>query len=141
MKFLCRKDYNGKNLLGEKISIKAGTPLETQGDILVYDRRPLFHIYSQNARNFVVWNDDGFGIQRTIYEDIIIFSTRTRIWKDPHGEIKITRFTPIEMQYIRDNFPQFLEPNLEVLAFNNYFFIGSDIKEVGQLATYLQGNI
>ena len=140
MKFFCRKDYSGKNLLGEDIVIKAGEPLDTQGEILVYDKRPLFHIHSQNARNYMIWNDDGFGIQRTIYEDIILFSPRTRMWKDTSGTLRITRWTPLEMQYIRENFPQFLEPDLEVLAFNNYFFIGSPIKEVGQLATYLEGN-
>ena len=126
MKFLCRKDYSGKNLLGEDIVIKAGEPLDTQGEILVYDKRPLFHIHSQNARNYMIWNDDGFG--------------RTRMWKDTSGTLRITRWTPLEMQYIRENFPQFLEPDLEVLAFNNYFFIGSPIQEVGQLATYLEGN-
>ena len=61
--------------------------------------------------------------------------------KDASGTLRITRWTPLEMQYIRENFPQFLEPDLEVLAFNNYFFIGSPIQEVGQLATYLEGNI
>ena len=79
MKFLCRKDYSGKNLLGEDIVIKAGEPLETQGEILVYDKRPLFHIHSQNARNYMIWNDDDFGIQRTIYEDIILFSKNTYV--------------------------------------------------------------
>lgn len=140
MKFLCRKNYNGKNLLGEDAFIEAGTPLETQGDIIVYDKKPLFHIYSQNARNFMVWNDDGFCIQRATYEDTILFSPRDRMWKDSSGAVRITRFTPMEMQYIRDNFSQFLEDDLEVLTFNNYFFIGAPIKEVGQLATYLQEN-
>ena len=140
MKFLCRKEYNGKNLLGEEVSIKSGEALETQGDIIVYNRKPLFHIYSQNARIHMVWNDDGFGIQRTTYEDTILFSHRDRMWKDSSGTLRITRWTPTEMQYIRDNYPQFLEPNNEVLAFNNYFFIGSPIQEVRQLATYLEGN-
>jgi hypothetical protein len=140
MKFLCRKDYNGKNLIGEDVLIKSGELLETQGDIIVYDRKPLFHIYSQNTRIYMVWNDDGFGIQRATYEDTILFSPRERMWKDSSGAIRITRWTPTEMQYIRENYFQFLESDSEVIAFNNYFFIGSPIEKVNELATYLQGN-
>lgn len=136
MNFVSRTEYKGKIMTGQEVTIPQGVTLTTYNNILSYDRLPVCHINSQVCKDNFVWADDGYVNLRIQYENIILFDPRVKFWDERY----YGRFSKEEVQYIRNNFPQFLEKDQETLLFNNYFYIGSDIKEVELLALYLKEN-
>lgn len=136
MTFVSRKEYKGKIMTGQEVTIPEGVTLTTYNNIVSYDRLPICHINSQVCKDNFVWADDGFVDLRIQYENIILFDVRIKFWDDKfYG-----RFSKEEVAYIRNNFPQLVEKEQEALLFNNYFYIGSNIKEVEALALYLKDN-
>ena len=129
MTFVSRKEYKGKIMTGQEVTIPEGVTLTTYNNIVSYDRLPICHINSQVCKDNFVWADDGFVDLRIQYENIILFDVRIKFWDDKfYG-----RFSKEEVAYIRNNFPQLVEKEQEALLFNNYFYIGSNIKEIEKI--------
>lgn len=150
MKFLLRKDFNGKNLFGMSVSIEAGTYLESDNKYILFNRLPIFAIRSEMAKNVCVWADDGHEQERLLYELVIVFNTRIKEWTEKvpvyddsgkitkYEEVTITgRFTPREVKYIRANFSNLLTDDENTIRFNDYFYVGSNINEIYNLYIYL----
>ena len=141
--------YKGRNLLGQDICIPYKEDIQVEGSYLYYEGAPFCSKTSEVARKYFVWNGDGYWEARKAYEDVIYLKPRTKKWEkdipiyDGNGNIIGTqketfygRFTPNEIRYIRENFPEFVESS-EGLIFSNYFFMGSDIMRVKELFEYL----
>ena len=149
MKFLLRKNYEGKNLFGENVSLKEGSYLESDDKYILYNGLPIFAIRSSIAKSLCIWADDGHESQRLFFESGILFNNRIVEWtstipiynedNEISGYEKIKqrgRFSPKEVSYIRENFKNLLT-NESVLRFNDYFYVGSSISEIGKLYNYL----
>lgn len=149
MKFLLRKNFTGKNLFGKEVDIPSGSYLESNKTFILYNKLPLVGVRSDMAKKFFIWADDGNEQARLMCEDIILFQPREREWTanipiyDDYGnimsyeEVEVTgRFTPEEVSFIKTNFSQFVldEPTL---IFNDFFYIGSDIKDIQKLTAYI----
>lgn len=149
MKFLLRKDFNGKNLFGKEVNIECGSYLDSDKNYILYNKLPLVGIRSDMAKKFFVWADDGNEQARLICEDIILFQPREREWTvkipqyDDSGNITgyenlivSGRFTPEEVSYIKTSCSHLVldEPTL---IFNDFFYIGSNIEDIQRLAAYI----
>lgn len=147
--FICREDFHGKNLIMQDIFVPFDTSVESDDRYLYFEGYPFCFIDSQVARDYFVWNGDGKGSIRKGLEEIIIFLPREREWEvqipiyDEQYNIigykkgyAIGRYTPQEVEYIKKNFPKLVKdgPNIE---WSDWLFIGSDIKELQELASYL----
>jgi len=150
MDFVAIKDYKGKNLLVQEIFIPYGTEIEMEKDFLYFQGIPFCANSSEVARKNFVWNGDGRWQARRAFEETIYLAPRRREWEmevpvyDDNGNVIgkekqyfSGRFTPAEIKYIKENFSEFLEPG-DGLVFNEYFFVGSDIRRVQELADYLE---
>lgn len=149
MKFLLRKKFSGKNLFGIPVEIEANTYHESDNTYILYNKLPLCNIRSDTAKQMFIWADDGNEYERYACENIILFSFREREWTIQipkydgnneiigYDEIVVTgRFTPDEVSYIKKTFPHLVLDG-PTLIFNDFFYVGSDIKDLQKLATYL----
>ena len=150
MNYLVIEEYKGKNFINQEIIIPADTAVERVGDLIYFKGTPFCTWKSQVAKDYLVWNDDGCAADRKYYESIILFSPRMRRWKESipiynEFDIKIGekeiiqegRFSPNEIKYIKMRFPQFVK-NEAGLSFNDFFYCGSNIEDIRELAVYLQ---
>jgi len=149
MKFYTRLPFNGNNVADMEISIPRYTHVDADDKYILWNKIPVCTLDSKVARDYFVWADDGYEVERAYYEDVILFNPRIKQWTeevpiyDEHGNIighntviKEGRYTPLEVEYMFTNFPQFFD-NIGVVIFNKYFYRQSDIKEVKALAEYL----
>ena len=149
MKFLLRKDFKNKNIFGMDVEIKGNTYLISDDTYILYNKLPLCTIRSDLAKRFFVWADDGCEYSRLSCENIILFSPREREYTvqipkyDSNNEIigydEVTataRFTPDEVSYIKKTYPHLVLDGPS-LIFNDFFYVGSDIKDLQDLAIYL----
>lgn len=149
MKFLTRIPFNGKNLLGQPVSIPAGEYVFSDDRYILYNGLPICAPRSRIARTYFIWADDGQENNRAAYIGIILFNERTRIYKsrtpiyDEDGNIvsyregyAATRFSPEEVEYLTKNFSHLIKPG-DGFLFNDLFYIGSDIKDLQKMASYL----
>jgi len=146
--FLARNNFTCKNLLNQEISFKTGDYVDDINGYLYKDGIPFCTTTSQLARDRFIWAGDGHEFARLEYETIILFSPRSRVWDievpvyDENGNIidykkekREARFLPSEVDYIIEHFPDLVET--ESFLFNDYFYKGSDILEIKELADYL----
>ena len=149
MNYLVRLDYKGKDFLLNDIEIPQGLYLERVKDNIYFNGIPFCTWRSNVAKNYLIWNGDGCAEQRLYYENIIIFSEREEIWEETIplydkygniiGETKVAnsgRFSPNEIAYMRKTFPDLIKEG-SVFSFNDYFYTGSSIEEIKNLANYL----
>lgn len=149
MKFLVRKIYKGKNLVGMDIEIPEGTYVDADNKYILWNRLPVCIYRSQTAKDYFIWADDGFEFTRLRYENVILFNDRERLWKkeipiyDNEGKFiknevvyNSTRFTPEEVKFMKENFSKFLVDG-DGFVFNDLFYVGSDIKEIEKIVSYL----
>ena len=138
MKYKCFREFKVKTLTdGREVIIPPSAELIRLGDFLYYKNLPICVWRSQIAKDNLIWNGDGQADKRLEYESRILFSSRKKTWTEYNGKDTITRsarFTPTEFEYMTDHFPQFFT---EDGLFNDYFFVGSHISELKELADYL----
>lgn len=147
--YLVYKTYTGKNLLSQDVEIPVGTYVDRVGDLVYFEGIPFCTWRSYVAKNYLIWNGDDQAETRLLYENIIIFGERVRIWStevpvyNESGKeigkklVRVTgRFSPNEISYMKKMFPQLLKEE-DVFNFNDYFYTGSSIKEIEALANYL----
>lgn len=150
MKFLVRKRYSGKNLLGQNIDIPENIYIESDNKFILWYGLPVCIYRSKLANEHFVWADDGFEHSRTMFEESILFTDRLKIWSesvpiyDDLGNVtsyktvnRSARFSPEEVEYIKKNFSHLVLPG-DGLVFNDLFYIGSDIKDIEKLARYIE---
>ena len=149
MKFLVRKDFNINNLFGMPVSAEAGSYLESDDKYILINGLPVFSVTSDMAKTYCIWADDGQEDLRLMYESVIVFNPRMKEWKiqvpsyDDEGNLigyesrtVMGRFSPDEIDYMKKNFSQFLAKG-QVFRFNDFFYIGSDIKDISNLYKYI----
>lgn len=156
MKFYLIDNYEEKNLIGEKVFIEKGSILSTDNndEYICYQDVPLCTIDSNVARTRFIWADDGDYLRRLYLEKEIVLDPRIRTWEvkvpiyDERGKIsryeylEITgRFSPVEVKYIKKNFPSLIEKNESGIIFNSYFYHGSKIEDLEKLAYYLENHM
>lgn len=145
--FICVKSYIGKNMMGSKVEIQAGSLLERKGNYIFWNNVPLCTWRSQIAKTYMVWNDNFERRARAL--KIILNENRISYWneqvalRDENGD-KVTsqtvqfsgRYSPKEIAYIKEHYPSLLE-NADGLHFNDFFYVGSNIDTLESLAEYL----
>lgn len=149
MKFLVRKEFNGKNLLGHDIHIPCSVYVESDSKFILWEGLPVCIFRSNLANEYFIWADDGFEQTRLTFEDAILFKKRTKIWNetvpiyDDNGNLikyetveHVGRYSPEEVNYIRTNFNHLILPG-DGFVFNDLFYIGSNIKDIEKIARYL----
>lgn len=146
--FMVRMNTKCKNLLNQEITLKTGEYISELDGYLYKDGIPFCTPTSQLARNYLIWAGDGHEMSRMDYENTILFNPRVKVWDieipvyDGEGNIirydkvkREGRFSPEEMDYMREHFSNLLEK--DCFLFNNFFYKGSDIQEIRDLACYL----
>ena len=134
MKYKCFREFKVKTLTdGREITIPPSAELIRLGEFLYYKNLPICVWRSQIAKDNLIWNGDGQADKRLEYESRILFSSRKKTWEEI-GVTRSARFSPEEFEYMTDHFPQFFT---EDGLFNDYFFVGSHISELKELADYL----
>lgn len=147
--YVCRKDFNGKNLLMQDIFIPFDTEINIEGRYLYFEGYPFCLEGSHVARTYFVWNGDGKGSMRRALEDIILFLPREREWKamipivDESGQIieyreviVSGRYTPQEIEYIKEHFPNLVK-NCSGIEWSDNLYKSTDLDELKELAAYL----
>ncbi len=147
MKYKCFKEFKGKDLNSNSLTVPVGAELTRNGDMLYYNDQPVCIWRSQVAKAYMVWDGDGCADERLGYLNTIVFGPREVSWTelvkevDENGnevgeklETRTDRYTPDEAQYMLEHFPQFFN---EDWRFNDYFYVGSHISEQKDLANYL----
>ena len=91
-KYFTRKRARFKSLYGNDVNLPYGTRVLRKGDVLFFEGKPLTYISSQNAFDYFVQDDDGFGKKRSELVNAItkILSKRDqnyqkrwdRVWSD-----------------------------------------------------------
>ena len=145
-KFKTRETYKGLNMIGETVEIPRGTDVECRRGHIYYDGAPVCYYTSQIARDYFVWNDNDDFNARAVLLNTILFNNDMKVWTEEvdvlsqTGEvvdkvftIKQGKFTPKEAEMIKLMFPKMVE-NDSNLRFSQYFFTGSSIKELSDLA-------
>jgi len=146
--FMVRANFTCKNLLNKEVSFTTGDYVDELGGYLYKNGIPFCLQTSQLARDYLIWAGDGHELARADYEEIILFSSRVKMWDvevpiyNKDGEVighetrkRIGRFLPSEMDYMKEHFPDLMES--DSFMFNNFFYKGSDILEIKELAEYL----
>ena len=98
------------------------------------------------ARDYFVWNDNDDFDARAVLLNTILFNNDMKVWVEEvdvlskTGEVvdkvfttKQGKFTPKEAEMIKLMFPKMVENDAN-LRFSQYFFTGSSIKELSDLA-------
>lgn len=147
MKYKCFKEFKGKDLNLKSLTVPVNSELIRQGDILYYNDQPVCIWRSQVAKDYFIWNGDNCADERLGYLKTIVFDPREVSWEelvkefDEEGNITdeklethTDRYTPEESKYMLEHFPQFFDDNWR---FNDYFYVGSHISELKDLANYL----
>lgn len=147
MKYKCFKEFKGKDLNLKPLTVPVNSELIRKGDILYYNDQPVCIWRSQVAKDFMVWNGDNCADERLGYLKTIVFDPRMKTWEelvketDEEGnvvnekmETRSDRYTPDEASYMLEHFPQFFNDDWR---FNDYFYVGSHISELKDLANYL----
>lgn len=76
--YFTRKRAKFKALSGEVVNLPYGTLVEGDGGVLFYSGKPLTYRTSQNAIDYFVQNDDGFGEKRAELVNNITKTLETR---------------------------------------------------------------
>lgn len=150
MNYFVREVYRGKNFLNQNVEVPAGIFVERIGDLIYFKGIPFCTWRSQVAKDYLIWNGDGCFKERSFCEGVILFEPRLKKWKDYISVYDDTeevlrkketffgdRFSPAEISFIKKRFPQLVEER-PGLFFNDFFYTGSDIGDVRDLALYLQ---
>ena len=77
MKYITRKRYKKKCIQGE-VNIPFGTQLDTIGNFIIYNNKPVCVDTSQDAFDYFVSNEDGKGLERIELIDWILDHTSNK---------------------------------------------------------------
>lgn len=147
MRYYCTKEYNGKNLLGERISIPKYTYLDSCKGYVCYDKKPICLASSQVGIDYFVWADDGNAILRADLQDSILNRSVPQLIEvpvfDEEGNIvkkgksiKHVRYTVKEADHIRSKYPHLLDDGKAMIFSKNFY--NAPIKEIEELANFLK---
>lgn len=147
MRYYCTKEYNGRNLLGESVSIPKYAYLDSCKGYICYDKKPICLASSQVGIDYFVWADDGNAIFRAELQDSILNRSVPQMIEvpifDEEGNIvkkeksfKHVRYTVKEADYIRSRYPHLLDDGKAMIFGKNFY--NAPIREIEELAKFLK---
>ena len=152
MRYKCFREFTGKDLNLKSLFVPVDAELIRQGDVLYYGNKPVCIWRSQMAKDYLVWNGDGCADERLGYLRVIIYNPREMSWTEmvteydeetgeEKGKVPVTRYgryTPEESEYLLNRYPQFFS---EDGRFSDYFYVGSHVSDLKDMANYLNSHI
>jgi hypothetical protein len=94
--YFVRKRARFISMMGKEVNIPYGTILDAVDDFIQYRGEPLSYAVSDNARNFMVQNDDGEGERRAYLVNEITKALETHLPDyDPREEKRLARWSKI----------------------------------------------
>ena len=147
MRYYCIKEYNGRNLLGESVSIPKYTYLDSCKGYICYDKKPICLASSQVGIDYFVWAGDGNAIYRSELQDSILNRSVPQLIEVPifdeegnivkkEKSIKHVRYTVKEADYIRSRYPHLLDDEKAMIFGKNFY--RAPIGEIEELAKFLR---
>lgn len=130
MKYILYRRYKGKAVTGKEVNIPATTKLDCTDGVIIYNNEPLCFNTSQIAHEYIARNDDGNGLERGMLTYEIAFSNRKRFSND---KTRQQRFTDEEIELLSTKWQKYLNPDVDVILFNQAFFDGN-ILELREMA-------
>ena len=130
MKYITHHRYRGKAVTGKEVNIPALTQLEEKDGVIIYNNEPLCFNTSQAAHEHIARDDDGNGLERGMLTYEIAFSNRKRFNND---KTRRQRFTDEEIELLSTKWQKYLNPDVDVILFNQAFFDGN-IFELREMA-------
>lgn len=128
--YITHRRFRGKALSGKEVNIPAMTKLDGEDGLILYNNEPLCFDTSQVAHKYITRNDDGNGMERGMLTYEIAFSNRKRFSND---KTRRQRFTDEEIELLSTKWQKYLNPDVDVILFNQAFFDGN-IGELREMA-------
>ena len=121
MAYVCHKTYEGPSMENVLVSIKEGTKLKREGQILYLDDLPVCVYRSLVGKRHFANDSDGQGLRRGALSHAIAYAPRIRF---SEGQFKgrQQRFSDQEIGVLVTKWEKYLKPDIDFLLFNDDFF-------------------